>query len=175
MAHRDHPGWRSITLYGYSSIMTNSYEYYKELGIVTDKMTTDWTDISSIFPKTVSWIKENSPLKEFNRVRIMILDPGSSSTPHSDWPTGQLLCGPVNAAVINPPGSEFVLENGGLVPWEEGEVRSIDLGSLHCIRNLGTEPRVHIIISPSKTDWDIDAMRIACSSYIKESYDARRT
>ena len=24
--HRGHPGWRSITLYGYSSIMPNSYE-----------------------------------------------------------------------------------------------------------------------------------------------------
>ena len=174
LAHREHLGWRSITLYGYSSIMTNSYEHYKELGIVTDDMTTDWTDISRIFPKTVSWIKQNSPLKEFNRVRLMILDPNGSSTPHADWPTGQLLCGPVNAAIINPPGSEFVLENGGLVPWEEGEFRSMDLGSLHCIRNLGTEPRVHIIISPSKTDWDIDAMRIACRSYIKESHDARR-
>jgi hypothetical protein len=175
LAHREHSGWRSITLYGYSSIMTNSYEHYKELGIVTDDMTTDWTDISRIFPKTVAWIKQHSPMKEFARVRLMILDPNGSSTPHADWPTGQLLCGPVNAAIINPPGAEFVLENGGLVPWKEGEFRSMDLGSTHCIRNTGTEARVHIIITPPKTDWDIDAMRIACSSYIKERYDARRT
>lgn len=174
IAHRHHPGWRSITLYGYSSIMTNSYEHYKELGIVTDDMSTDWTDISRIFPKTVEWVKQHSPLKDFNRVRLMILDPGTSSTPHADWFDGQLLCGPINAAIINPPGAEFVLENGGLVPWKEGEFRSMDVGSLHCIRNTGTEPRVHIIIGPSKFEWDIDAMRVACKSYIKEIYDARR-
>ena len=173
--HRENPGWRSITLYGYSSIMTNSYEHYKEMGIVTDDMTTDWTDISRIFPKTVAWIKKNSPLKEFNRIRLMILDPGSSSTPHKDYALGQALCGPINAAIINPVGAEFVLENGGLVPWKEGEFRSMDVGSLHCIRNTGTEPRVHIIIGPAKSDWDIGAMRLACSSYIKERHDPRRT
>jgi hypothetical protein len=175
VTHRENPGWRSITLYGYSSIMTNSYEHYKELGIVTDDMTTDWTDISRIFPKTVAWIKKNSPLKEFNRIRLMILDPDSSSTVHKDYELGQALCGPINAAIINPPGAEFVLENGGLVPWKEGEFRSMDVGSLHCIRNTGTEPRVHIIIGPIKSDWDIDAMRLACSSYIKERHDTRRT
>lgn len=173
--HRENPGWRSITLYGYSSIMTNSYEHYKEMGIVTDDMITDWTDISRIFPKTVAWIKKNSPLKEFNRIRLMILDPGSSSTPHKDYELGQALCGPINAAIINPVGAEFVLENGGLVPWKEGEFRSMDVGSLHCIRNTGTEPRVHIIIGPTKSDWDIGAMRLACSSYIKERHDPRRT
>ena len=176
--HRGHPGWRSITLYGYSSIMTNSYEYYKQKGIISDSDLTGWTDICKFFPNTVEWIKQNSPLKEYARVRVMILEPGGSSSPHRDYEAGQALCGPINVAVSNPPGAEFALENGGLVPWQEGDIRSMDLGSYHCIRNTGSEPRIHLIITPSKTDWDIDAMRIACSKYLEyqeERNDARRT
>jgi quercetin dioxygenase-like cupin family protein len=175
--HREHPTWKSITLYGYSSIMTNSYEQYKLDGLITDEDVTDWTDVSRFFPKTVTWLKENCPLKEFARIRVMVLEPGGSSDPHKDYEMGQALCGPINVAVVNPPGSEFVLENGGIVPWQEGDVRSMDLGSVHCIRNLSNEPRIHLIITPAKTDWDIDAMRLACKSFIKyqrERDDTRR-
>lgn len=164
--HRDHPGWRSLTLYGYSSVMTNSYEHYKQLGIISDQEP-GWTDICKFFPKTVEWLKLNNPLKEFARIRLMVLDPAGSSSPHKDYPYGQMLCGPINIAIINPPGAEFVLENGGLVPWKEGDVRTIDLGTNHCVRNIGNEPRVHIIITPSSNDWDIDAKELACKSYLK--------
>ena len=165
--HRGHNGWRSITLYGYSSIMTNSYEYYKGKGLVTDDDTTDWTDISKFFPKTVAWVKQHCPLKEFARIRVMILEPGGSSNPHKDIQAGQALCGPINVAVVNPIGSEFVLENGGIVPWEENDFRSMDIGSFHCVRNTSNEHRIHLIITPSRNDWDIDAMKMACRSFVK--------
>lgn len=167
--HRDHPGWRSLTLYGYSSVMTNSFEHYKDLGILDDTHKPNWTDVCKFFPKTVEWLKKNNPLKEFVRIRIMVLDPQGSSSPHKDYPHGQLLCGPINVAIINPPGAEFVLENGGLVPWQEGDVRTMDLGSNHCVRNTGNEPRVHLIITPSNNDWDADAKALACRSYEKLS------
>jgi hypothetical protein len=166
--HRNHPKWRSLTLYGYSSVMTNSYEYYKDLGIV-EGIDTNWTDVCKFFPKTVEWLKKNNPLKEFSRIRLMILDPNGSSSPHKDYPYGQFLCGPINIAIINPTGSEFVLEDGGIVPWEEGDIRTMDLGSIHCVRNLGNTPRVHIIITPSNNDWDIQAKKIACCQYLKIS------
>ena len=172
ISHRKSPGWRSITLYGYSSIMTNSYEQYISEGIITDKHTTNWTDICQFLPNTVKWLKTINPLKEFARIRIMVLDPGYSSYPHKDYDKGQLTCGPINIAVINPEGSEFVLEDGGLVPWEEGDIRSMNLGNNHCIRNTGSEPRAHIIITPSKTDWDIDAMKKVCEKF-KEVYGTR--
>lgn len=165
VSHREHTGWLSITLYGYSSIMTNSYEYYKQQGIVTDNDVPGWTDISKFFPKTVEWVKQNSPIKNFVRVRIMILEPNGYAIPHRDYAKGQMLCGPVNVAIINPPGFEFTLENGGLVPWKEGDVRTMDVGSFHSIRNTGGEPRAHLIITPNSNGWDIDAMRLACSSF----------
>jgi len=165
VSHREHTGWLAITLYGYSSIMTNSFEYYKEKGIITDTDKPDWTDVSKFFPKTVEWIKKYNPLREYVRIRIMILEPGGFSTPHKDYSKGQMICGPVNVAIINPPGSEFVLENGGLVPWQEGDVRTMDIGSFHSIRNIGTDPRAHLINTPKNTGWDIDAMRVACASF----------
>lgn len=167
VSHREHTGWLSITLYGYSSIMTNSYEYYKQQGLITDDDVTGWTDISKFFPKTVEWIKKNSPIKNFVRVRIMVLEPNGYAIPHRDYAKGQMLCGPINVAIINPPGFEFVLENGGLVPWKEGDVRTMDVGSFHSIRNTSNEPRAHLIITPSKNGWDLDAMRLACSSFTK--------
>ena len=167
VSHREHTGWLAITLYGYSSIMTNSDEYYKSKGIIADSDKPDWTDISKFFPKTVEWLKKYNPLHEYVRIRIMVLEPGGFSTPHRDYAKGQMVCGPVNVAIINPPGAEFVLENGGLVPWQEGDVRTMDLGSYHSIRNTGTEPRAHIIITPKNTGWDIDAMRLACHSFTK--------
>lgn len=167
ISHRESLGWKSITLYGYSSIMTNSYEYYKQQGFISDDDTTDWTDVVRFFPKTVSWIKKHNPLASYARIRIMVLDPGGHSTPHKDYQAGQALCGPINIAVINPPGAEFVLEGGGLVPWQEGDFRSMDIGSYHCIRNNSDTPRIHLIITPSRNDWDIDAMRMACRSFLK--------
>jgi len=169
--HRSHPGWRSITLYGYSSIMTNSHEHYKENGFDFTDFKLDWTDISKFFPKTVAWLKENNPLKEFVRIRFMILDPGGSSSPHKDYPFGQFLCGPINLAITQPKGAEFVLENGGCVPWKEGDFRTMDLGSVHCVRNTGLENRIHMIISPFNdgiNDWDIQAKELACQSYLKQ-------
>ena len=166
--HRNHPGWRSLTLFGYSSSMTNSYEHYKESGIDFTGIEPDWTDVSKFFPKTVEWLKKNNPLKDFVRIRIMVLDPSGSSSPHVDYPYGQYLCGPINVAIINPDGAEFVLENGGMVPWKEGDVRTMDLGSVHCIRNIGTSERVHLIITPSKSDWDDSAKELAIRSYLKQ-------
>ena len=166
--HRDHPGWRSITLFGYSSIMTNSYEQYKRFGFDFTNIEPDWTDICKFFPKTVEWLKKNNPLKEYVRIRLMILDPNGASSPHVDHRQGQMLCGPINLSIIHPAGAEFALEDGGLVPWKEGEFRTMDLGSVHCVRNIGPDVRVHLIITPSNNDWDDAAKELACRSYLKQ-------
>lgn len=167
--HRSHPGWRSLTLFGYSSCMTNSVEHYMEIGFDFAGVEPNWTDVSKFFPKTVSWLKKFNPIKKFNRIRIMVLDPGGASSPHVDYPYGQYLCGPVNVAIIHPYGAEFVLENGGLVPWKEGDFRTMDLGSIHCVRNIGQEERVHLIISPERDGWDNEESKeLAYRSYLKQ-------
>jgi hypothetical protein len=114
IAHRGHPGWRALTLFGYSSVMTNSSEYYKEKGMITEYDTPDWTDVSKFFPKTVAWLKTHNPLTDFVRIRLMILDPGGSSSPHKDYPYGQMLCGPLNIAGA---ADEIILEWHGQQRW----------------------------------------------------------
>ena len=44
----------------------------------------------------------------------------------------------------------------------------MDLGSIHCVRNTGVEPRVHMIITPSDNDWNFEAKELACRSYLKQ-------
>lgn len=161
--------WRVITLYGYSSIITDSPQYLKENNLIPNNYELKWTDISPLFPKTVDWIKNNIPLKTVSRIRIMVVEPGGYILPHRDYHHGQCACAGINIAMINPEGSEFCLEDNGLVPWREGDVRVFDVGRLHCIRNNSNVPRIHIIISPLTHEWDIEAKKLACDSYTEYS------
>ena len=164
--HRENESnnWKCIVLHGISSVMSDSAEYYRNLGINVAE-SYKWTDVATYFPETVAWVKENIPFDNFGRVRIMVLDPGGYVVPHVDYPNGQMLAG-INIAVTNPTGSEFVLDNGGLIPWQEGESRLVDIGKMHSIRNVGTEPRVHMIVHPEPlTEWNLKSMQLVCRSY----------
>jgi hypothetical protein len=160
----DSVGWRTITLHGYSSLMSDYSGYYKEEGIVSQDAVETWTDACGIFPKTVQWIKDNIPFTSYSRIRIMVLDAGGHINPHRDW-QGQMLGGGINIAMTNPAGVEFGLENGGLVPWVPGDVRIIDVARHHGVRNLSSTPRIHIIASPLGKTWNKEAMQLACKSY----------
>jgi hypothetical protein len=157
--------WRVITLYGYSSIITDSPEYLRENNLLPEDIKLQWTDISPMFPKTVEWVKKNIPLKTVSRIRVMVVDPGGYIMPHRDYHHGQCACAGINIAIVNPEGAEFCLEENGLIPWEEGDVRVFDVGRYHCIRNNGNIPRIHLIVSPLSPEWDIEAKRLACDSY----------
>jgi hypothetical protein len=157
-------GWKTVTLHGYSSIMSDYSGYYKEEGIVGQDDTESWTDVSKFFPYTVNWIKQNIPFDTYSRARVMILEPGGFINPHRDW-QGQMLGGGINIAITNPEGVEFGLENGGLVPWAPGDVRMIDVARHHSVRNNSNLPRIHLIVSPLGTVWNKKAMSLACRSY----------
>ena len=49
------------------------------------------------------------------------------------------------------------------VPWQEGQVRGIDISSLHSVRNVGKKDRIHIIIHGSIGD---KFKKIICKSYL---------
>lgn len=161
--------WEVITLYGYSSIITDSPQYLQENNLLPENIKLQWTDISPMFPKTVEWIKNNIPLKTVSRIRVMVVQPGGYILPHRDYHHGQCACAGINIAIVNPEGAEFCLENNGLIPWQEGDVRVFDVGLFHCIRNNSSVPRIHIIVSPIGSEWDTEAKRLACDSYTKYS------
>lgn len=162
-------GWKSITLHGLSSIMTEPAEYYKdELGIVEQSVQHTWTDVSKFFPETVKWIQKNVPIDNYARVRIMVLESGGYIEPHSDTNIGQILGGAgVNIAITNPEGCEFCLEDSGLIPWKEGDVRMVDVHRYHSVRNKSPFQRIHIIIHTDNLIWNKSSIRLVCESYEK--------
>jgi len=164
-------GWRSLTLHGHSSTMTDSDEAYSEQGFVLGEKS--WTDVAKFFPLTKKWITENVPFEKYGRIRVMIVDPGGYVSQHKDYPNGQLLAG-INVAITHPQGVIFDIENYGNVEWQEGESRLIDLGSLHQVTNNSNEPRIHIIIhSEPIDDWGNEVMQLVCDSYKKEYNESK--
>jgi len=158
-------GWRSIVLHGLCSIMTEAPYNYVELGIVDKSIKETWTDASKFFPKTLSWIDQHVPFNTFSRIRVMVLDPGGYILPHKDLQSS-FLGGGLNIAFTNPEGTEFAVEDNGLIPWEPGDVRMINIGKLHSIRNLGSKPRIHMLVYPPlMEDWNLEAMKLVCKSY----------
>lgn len=158
-------GWRSIVLHGLCSIMTEAPYNYVNLGIVDKSVKETWTDASKFFPKTLAWIDQYVPFKTFSRIRIMVLDPGGYILPHKDLQQS-FLGGGLNIAFTNPEGTEFAVEDNGLIPWEPGDIRMINIGKLHSIRNLGSKPRIHMLAYPPlMEEWTLDSMKLVCRSY----------
>jgi len=158
-------GWRSIVLHGMSSIMSDYKTEYIEKGIIPNNAVEDWTDVSKYFPYTVEWIKEVMPFNTYERIRIMVLDAGGKIYPHKDLPQSTLSIG-INVAITHPNNIEYAVENSGLIPWKEGDVRVINVGKLHSVRNFSHEPRIHLLVYPQRNEkWNLEGMRLVCKGY----------
>jgi len=82
-------------------------------------------------------------------VRIMKVAPGGYIMPHNDTPDGgdyKRLLGPMNIALTQPIGCEFVMEGIGLLPFRPGKGFIIDIGHKHCIINKSNKNRYHVIV-----------------------------
>ena len=102
----------------------------------------------------------------------MLLKPGGYIKPHKDFETRRLAA--YNVAITNPPGVEFALEEAGLVPWQPGDVRAIDIGRLHAVRNNSNEDRIHMIVHGHHND---KHNAILCESFdiLMDQLDADNT
>jgi hypothetical protein len=154
-SHRDtdksggygHEGWSGVTLHGIGPTKTENFEQY---GYKTqEEANYHWTSICKECPYIVSTIK-TLPFNKFDRVRIMKLDPGGYIMPHKDG-DGRIF-GPLNIALTNPEGCEFIFEGKGVVPFEPGRGFMLDLGIRHCVLNATEEPRYHIIVHGTPSD-----------------------
>jgi len=156
------PGWSSIAVHGQSAERTQPSDYYVEQGIDTEDNIAPytWTDIAEHCPVTVEWLKNSFPIKEFHRVRYMLLEPDGFIQPHSDFKERRMAA--FNVALSNPPGVQFAQEDAGLIPWKEGEARAIDIGRQHCVLHEGTENRIHMIIHGL---WADGFERCICESF----------
>jgi hypothetical protein len=157
VAHRDdrgeHPGWHSFSIHGKSETATRETSYY------SDNRPMQWTDK---MPRTVQWFKDVYPADNFNRVRVMRLDPGGYISIHSDTENSRL--DPVNISITQPEGCDFVMEKHGLVPFTMGTAMWLDVSNRHTVINDSDKPRYHLIVhaKPNK-----DFEDIALKSYKK--------
>ena len=141
-----HNGWSSLTVHGISSQHTmnwDSYSEYKKLGDES-LVPYNWTEISNKIPRTVEYLRDVFPHESYTRVRFMLLKAGGYVLPHRD--RDHKLLFPINIALNNPPGCKFVMENYGIVPFEESKGFLLDLSNRHAVWNQSTEDRIHMII-----------------------------
>ena len=156
----EHPGWFSLVLHGYDKQTTddwtsNAYEF-------KSRPEYKWTEIADACPVTTDWLKNTWSYSRYDRVRFMLLMPGGCIREHKDYDTRRLAA--YNVAINNPEGVEFVMEDAGLIPWQPGDARAIDIGRRHSVRHTGTEPRIHMIIHGAPT---IEHSKLVCRSYDK--------
>jgi len=139
-----HPGWRSVTLHGAGMHITEDWNAEIYQGKWDQRPQYTWTEIAEQCPATVEWLQTHWSWQEFHRIRFMLLEPGGAIQPHQDMDQREL--GAINVAITNPPGIEFGMEEAGTVPWRPGDVRAIDIGRQHAVRNIGSHNRIHMII-----------------------------
>ena len=136
-----HRGWQSLTLHGIDKHKTEHYTQYGFNNL--EEANYHWTDAADLVPNLTSFLK-SLPYKLFDRVRIMRLAPGGYVMPHTDGP-GRIFS-PLNIAINNPNGCEFVFKDRGIVPFVAGTGVVIDVAREHIVINDSDEPRYHIIV-----------------------------
>ncbi len=154
----EHPGWHSLVLHGYDKHTTDDWR--SKAYNFTEQPEYTWTEIADVCPVTVDWLKNTWNFTRFDRVRFMLLMPGGYIKQHADYEVRKMAA--YNVAINNPEGVEFVMEDAGLIPWQPGDARAIDIGRQHSVRHLGTEPRIHMIIHGAPGEKHAETM---CRSY----------
>jgi hypothetical protein len=137
-----HRGWQSLTLHGIDKHKT---EHYTKYGFTTlEEANYHWTDVCELVPNLHKFLS-SLPYKLFDRVRIMRLAPGGYIMPHTDN-KNQRAFSPLNIAINNPEGCNFIFKDKGLVPFVTGTGMILDVGREHIVINNSNEVRYHIIV-----------------------------
>jgi Aspartyl/Asparaginyl beta-hydroxylase len=163
----NHSGWRSICIHGLGHTHTLGHKDYGYNS--TELAPYRWTDICDRCPVTYNFFKNVLEYESYERIRFMLLEPGGYIVPHIDVPFKYL--GPLNMALNEPTGCEFVMENWGKIPFPPGAVNILAIGHLHAVWNNSNEDRYHIIVHGIKTPvWQ---QRIIDSYLVHRNIDHR--
>jgi hypothetical protein len=73
----------------------------------------------------------------------MALEPGGFVSVHQDRKKSALE--PINIAITQPVGCDFVMEGWGVIPFENGKAFMLDISNRHAVVNNSKETRYHII------------------------------
>jgi Aspartyl/Asparaginyl beta-hydroxylase len=137
--YNEHQGWSSFCIHGKSYDATREDSYYN------DNRPHCWTpEAQELMPETVEYFRSMWPANQYQRVRVMRLDPGGYITIHRDSPISAL--GAVNIAITQPNECLFVMEKYGTVPFESGDAIMLDLSNRHVVFNNSDQVRWHMIV-----------------------------
>lgn len=139
----EHRGWTSFCIHGKSWNATKEDQHYND-----DREYSFTAEAQSMMPKTVDFFKQQWFGNTFFRVRIMRLAPKGFILMHTDG--SHNIAGPVNIAVTQPKGCEFLFEDFGVVPFEVGSAFLLNICPMHCVINDSNEVRYHIIVHHDK-------------------------
>ena len=141
--HRDdyaeHNGWKSFCIHGKSYDATREKEHYN------DDRPFVWTDeAQTLMPRTTNFFKNTWPATEYDRLRVMLLEPGGYIAVHSDYDQQRLWA--INIAITQPKDCYFLMEKHGVIPFEAGHAYWLDVSNRHTVFNYSSVPRWHIIV-----------------------------
>lgn len=140
--HEPHLGWKSFCLHGISTHQTGVAAEY---GLDdNDKTIFRWTSVAERCPITVDYFRSQFPADRFERLRVMVVEPGGYILPHQDRTHRAL--GPLAICLNRPAGCDMVLESHGTVPFREGKGMMVDISYRHAVWNRSSEPRYHLHI-----------------------------
>ena len=143
-----HRGWKSLTLHGIDKHKTEHYVRYGFTSL--EEAGYHWTDACDRLPNVARFL-QSLPFKVFDRVRIMRLDSDGYIMPHSDN-NHERAFSPLNIAINNPSGCDFVFKEGGIVPFSAGTGMILDVGREHIVINRSNEVRYHVIVHGHYSD-----------------------
>jgi hypothetical protein len=147
--HREsqpHKGWRSCCIHGIDVDKTGIWNIYAD-----EEPEYSWTSLSKLTP-TIKQFWQQFPFEKLARVRFMKLDPDGYIAPHHDTPKGyttdlEILdyLIPINIAIDHPDDCHMVLKDHGIVPWQTGNVKLVNITNYHSVVNFNKQPRIHLI------------------------------
>jgi hypothetical protein len=132
-------GWSAFCIHG------KSYDATREDGYYDDDRAYDWTkEARELMPNTVDYFKTHWFNSQFQRLRVMRLDPGAIIEVHRDREDPGLH--EINLAITQPDACRFIMEGNGVVPFGAGKGFLLDVSNRHAVINDSEETRYHIII-----------------------------
>lgn len=167
----EHRGWHSCCIHGLGISNTEAEEE-------ANQHLFHWTALSYDTPNITKFWKQ-FPVETYRRLRFMRLESGGYIGIHNDLPTTMPTASlkdldplrstiSINVAVQHPKDCDFITENFGTIPINEGEAYIINITKNHCVVNNNKQDRIHIIAECVVGNRLHDFSKLIYRSYIKQ-------
>lgn len=144
--------WKSLALKAVEGDSQKT-RYHTDYGII-ENPNYEFTDVAKLCPNTMFFLSSIVDLKQCQRIRFMLLEPGAKIHVHSDLPDKDVGFA-LNIALNQPKNCNFWIDTNPdgshnpytrRVPFFPGTVMGINNAKYHYVENLSDQPRIHLIV-----------------------------